>query len=751
MKIIFFVIVLFLPVKTFSLEINRGGVVEGVVIDRLTMQPLQGANIIIQGTSLGASTNEQGQYCIKDIPPGVYLVKVTMIGYEKIIKTDVRILVNRVTTVNCELKSMTVELSKGAEIFGGYFAKDPEKTVSTMKLSPEEIKSSPGSAEDVFRIIHNFPGVTTANMANSNLIVRGGAPDENLVYLDNVEIFSPLHFGKIEGSAGNISIINPSLLESAEFSSGGFPSAYGGKLSSLFELKMKEGNKTRMNSDFNMNMAGFGYSADGPITDKSTLVISARRGIFDIITKMMGKAMMPRYWDAAGKITSELSSRNKISIIGFYYKDDLEKNEKQPDSHSAEARKFDYLKLDVYGSALGMNWKYMFSDNGYSISTAAVTTNGFITNGGDNSSRLLKKEDIKEQEFSLKNETILKINNVFEIKGGAFVKSVSPVYNSWLATETSMTGHVFQTETVNYKPNISFKGGGFLQTTARCFPKFVFTVGVRDDYFDLTKENIVNPRFSVSYELHPKITLNAAYAKLSQDPAAYQMYIAPENRALKSSRADQYIIGINNLISDDVQLTIEAYFKGLKKTFTVSDTSKLITNNGSGSIAGFEFFLQKKMSDALVGSLSYSYSVSKRRDSRSTPEYSFNYDRTHNINLVCSYKISEVWQAGFKLAYSSGTPYTPVTGITMLNNSYVAVAGERNSSRLPAYQQLDIRFDRKFYFSNWTLNVYIDIWNAYNHKNVVDYSQRVDASGKISKYPIYDFGILPILGMSAQF
>ena len=157
------------------------------------------------------------------------------------------------------------------------------------------------------------------------------------------------------------------------------------------------------------------------------------------------------------------------------------------------------------------------------------------------------------------------------------------------------------------------------------------------------------------------------------------------------------------------------------------------------------------MSDKLVGSFAYTYSISKRQDADSLAEYYFEFDRAHNFTLVGGYKISDKWQIGMKFQYSSGSPYTPIIDGVQRAGEWYLVEGEINSERYPDYHKLDIRIDRRFHFKNWTLTTYLDVWNAYYRDNVLAYRYEIDDNGIITKEATYDFPIFPILGFSAQF
>ena len=193
------------------------------------------------------------------------------------------------------------------------------------------------------------------------------------------------------------------------------------------------------------------------------------------------------------------------------------------------------------------------------------------------------------------------------------------------------------------------------------------------------------------------------------------------------------------------------YHKELANVIVGSDTSNVLTNNGSGYAEGVEFSIQKKLTDGIVGSASYTYSISQRRDAGTLSLYDFEYDRPHIFNFLMGMELGHGWQLGAKFQYASGNPYTPVVGVAKKGGVYYVVDGAVNSARYPDYHKLDFRVDKKFYFDTWNLTVYLDLWNVYNRSNVLAYSYKVDASGAISTSTRLDFGILPIVGITAQF
>ena len=727
---------------------STSGTISGELRDGATQQPLQYANIIIEGTSLGAVTNDLGYYRIQNVAAGTYSIKAMMIGYQSAVRSDVVVMPKRNTAVNLELIQSAIEM-KSVSVSADYFQKPTENSVSFKSLLPEEIRRSPGSAEDIFRVMQSLPGVATAGGKSAQLIVRGGSPDENLTLLDNVEIYNPIHFARTGESMGIISIINPSLLKEVDFMTGGFPAKYGDKMSSVFEMKMKDGNKELMNTDLNVNLGGFGAMIDGPVSEKGSVVFSARRGFFDLLTSLLNKPAAPRYYDAVGKLTYDLDAKNRISIVGFYYLDQISREGTV--QGSGENKKYNYLTRDDYGSAFGVNWRWLTSSNMFMLTTASYTSNGWNSLQGTESDRELKGDDIQENEFSLKSELNYQASHSLDFKIGGMIKLIDSRHRTWTPQDTTRSGQLIAATSISYNPSVTQKPSIFFQTTYQPVPVLSFTAGFRYDYFAFNKEGNTSPRISASLHLTDKLSLNAAVGSFYQTPASYQIALDPANQLLKSSKADHYILGVEQRLSDDSKVSVEVYHKELKNVIVGSDTSSILTNNGSGYADGIEFFLQKKLTDGMVGSASYTYSISKRKDTSAQAYYNFEYDRPHIFNLIIGLELGNGWQIGAKFQYASGNPYTPVVGTIKKAGTYFVVDGVVNSARYPEYHKLDLRVDKKFYFTNWNLTFYLDLWNVYNRSNILAYTYKVDQSGIITTNSRLDFGILPIAGVTAQF
>jgi outer membrane receptor protein involved in Fe transport len=749
LKYSFFYIVIITLNLVSSLQAQQQfGSISGELRDASTQQPLPMVNVVIVGTSLGNASNENGYYHIKQIPPGIYQVKASMIGYEATVISEVYIAPQRNKSVNIQLRPTGVEV-EGVSVRGDYYLRPLENAGSFRSLESEEIRRSPGSGEDVFRVIQSMPGVASASGKSAQLIVRGGSPDENLTLLDNIEIYNPIHFARSGASVGVISIVNPSLLKQVDFMTGGFPAKYGDKMSSVFELSLQDGNREMLNTDLNLNIAGFGIMLDGPITENGSGILSVRRGFFDIITSIMNKPVAPEYYDAVGKMNYDLNSKNRLSLVGFYY---LDKVKREGITEMALGNnKYDYVTRDDFGSAFGINWRSLISDHAILLTTFSITNNGWKTHQGFSYNPSLRTEDVTEQERLIKSELTVQLISKIELKTGFAIKSNLAEDDKTVSDDTTQTGIIIPGFSRNFTLDHAWKYSGFIQSSVHPLSSLTMSAGLRYDNYEFTGESVLSPRLSAQYACTERTSINASYGIFYQTPMSYMLAQDPANRQLRSSRSVHYIVGLEHRLTDETRATLEYYYKELSDVITGSDSSRVLTNTGSGYAEGIELAVQKKFTEGIVGSFSYSYSTSMRRDVPTAPLYAFEFDRPHIINVIGGYELGNGWILGAKFNFATGSPYTPPVGVISKHGKFYVVNGEINSTRYPDIHRLDLRIDKRFTFSSWTLTAYLDLWNVYAKKNIISYSFSVDDNQNIVRTEQLDFGLVPLIGLTAQF
>ncbi|MBI4810382.1 MAG: carboxypeptidase regulatory-like domain-containing protein, partial [Ignavibacteriales bacterium] len=321
----YFILFIFFFTCTSFNQPHKGDIT-GRVTDSRTQEPIPSVNIIIQEKpEIGTSTDINGNFKLRGLDVGTYSLKVSAIGYAPQVITNLVVTTGRATPIAVKLTETVVEV-EGATTSVNYFTRAQEMSpVSANIIDRSEVLRSPGGIQDVQRVAQNFPGVASSTDNINELIVRGGAPFENLTIMDNMEIPSINHYSNQFNSAGPINMVNADMIEDVQFSTGGFPAQYGDKTSSVMSLKVREGNRDiGFTSKTVMNMAGIGTLIEGGFADGNvSYILSARNSLLEIIDKTFGLSKLsltaiPKYWDVQSKITYDISSSDKLSFNFIY-------------------------------------------------------------------------------------------------------------------------------------------------------------------------------------------------------------------------------------------------------------------------------------------------------------------------------------------------------------------------------------------------------------------------------------------------
>ena len=309
---ILILLVFILSIASYAQEYNIK--IYGKVIDKLTQQPLPGANILVINTNNGASTDVNGKFEIDKLSPGEYQLRASIIGYRSITKVDVMVMSGYTAEVIFELEEEVIEL-EDIVVKSDYFETSRLDVVSTRGFNNEEIRRSPGGFEDVIRALSVFPGVAQADAGRNDLIVRGGAPSENLYLIDGYKVQNINHFGSQVAAGGPLSYINLDFVSGTTFSTGGFSVINGDKLSSTLSIDLRSGRKDRLGGKATISASQFGLNVEGPISNSSQFIFSVRRSYLDFIFKAADFSFVPEYWDIMGKADFEIDESNSLSIL----------------------------------------------------------------------------------------------------------------------------------------------------------------------------------------------------------------------------------------------------------------------------------------------------------------------------------------------------------------------------------------------------------------------------------------------------
>ncbi len=756
-----FGLILFVVISaSFARAQNETGSVYGKVIDAVSNQPLIGVNLILEGTNLGAATDLEGHYEIRNVPVNTYRIKASIIGYASKIKTDIVVRTSKPASVDFSLTEEAVKL-QDITVKSGYFSKSPTEVISTRSFGYEEIRRAPGGFEDVIRALSVLPGVAQADPGRNDLVVRGGAPSENLYIVDGIEIPNINHFGTQGAAGGPLSYINLDYVKETTFSTGGFSAEYGDKLSSVLKIDLRNGREDRVGGKATISASQFGLNLEGPLGKNNNFIFSARRSYLDFIFKAAGFGFVPEYYDVITKADFKLDNSNSISYLFVGAFDKVKYFNETEDQRYDNSR---ILGSDQTQYVTGLSYQHLI-DNGFLNITLSRTFVDYNTLQRDSLLNPVFKSISREQENSLKGDLVYKLSPSTEITAGLMGKLIKFDADVLLPGFVTSFGDTLPINSLNDE-DVYYKGSGYVNLNHLFFERLKTNIGLRTDYFSpLEKKVYISPRVSASYRLSDLTSLNAAAGIYYQSPSYIWLAVGPNKSTLKDIRADHLVLGIDHLVREDAIVKLEAFYKWYKDYPTSLVRPYLIlantgagfagsednfssfgleplTDKGKGFSRGIELSAQKKLSDIpFYGIMSLTYS-----ESRFTPLDGITrpgvYDQKWILNLSGGYKFNEKWEASMKFRFASGSPYTPFEpGGTQLVSRYLSMYYEPLHS-------LDVRVDRRWYFSSLTLITYVDIQNIYNNKrsNSIRWNPRTQMAERGGS-----IGILPSIGISLEF
>lgn len=735
------------------------GKISGCASDVMSEQPLAGVTIQVLGTSLGVVTDTNGDYVINNIPVGIHQVKSSAIGYESILKTDIIVTTGRPAIVNFLLKEFAIQL-EGVTITSDYFQKDPHQNNSVANFGYEEIRRAPGGFEDVIRALSILPGVAQADAGRNDLIVRGGAPSENLYIVDGFMVPNINHFGSQGATGGPLSYINLDFVNETSFSTGGFSAMYGDKLSSVLTIDLRDGRKDRLGGKATIAATQFGLNVEGPVTDKSTFLFSARRSYLDFIFKAAGFGFVPEYYDLLSKYNYKIDNSNSISYLFVGAFDNVRYFNDTPDQRFKNSR---VLGSDQTQYLTGIHFRHLQSHGFFDISLSRNYVD-YNTSQRDSLLNPIFLDKSSEAENILDGNFVFKLSPESEINFGGFVKLIKFNANVLLPEFISSFGDTLEISSLVNK-TYYYKYGFYSQYSDLFASRIKINLGLRLDYFNAIETKLsLDPRFSISYQFNENTSLNFSTGIYHQTPSYIWLAANQQNKKLKSIRADHFILGLEHRLQKDILLRVEGFYKyykdypasTLRKYLILANTGAgfagaddnfasfgfdPLVNGGKGDVHGIEFLIQKKSSEIpLYGILSATYSKSHFTALNGIRNIG-SYDQTWILNLSGGYIFDEMWEFSARFRFATGKPYTPFD-----NNGKQNIANY-NSLRVDPNHSLDIRLDRRWNFTDWFLITYIDIQNIYNHKNVgfVRWNARTKTVDKEAS-----IGILPSIGISAE-
>jgi hypothetical protein len=757
-----------LPAQTQVQESVASGLLTGIVVNQNTQSPVVGASVAIMTTKLGANTATSGKFTVKNIPAGIYNIRISAVGYEPVIKSNIMISAGKPTTITIELLEKTVEL-QATDIEASYFQKNTETITSTQLLNSEDVRRAPGVQEDVVRAVALLPGVGVTQAGRNDLVVRGGAPFENLFVVDNIEVPNINHFGSQGSTGGPLSLINIDFVREVSFSAGGFGARYGDRVSSLTNITLRNGNEERFGGQLNLSATGFGVIGEGPIGNSGSYLVSVRRSYLDFIFKAAGFSFIPEYWDIQTKVNFNLDNNNSLSFLTIGALDGISFNNETADKRFDNSR-INGSNQDQYFS--GLTWKHLMPKGFFNV-TLGRTFTTFDTRQRDSNLVEIFKNVSTEGETSLRADFFFQLSPSTELSFGNTAK-----FASLLEYSLTVPGYLRLDNNRVPQPlsiDSSFtalRNGTFATIATSITDNLKLTGGVRLDYYNFMKNNLyLSPRLSLNYAVSSVTAINFSAGRFYQSPSFIWLLGDKTNADnLSAIRADQIILGYERVLDADLKFQIEGYYKwyGGYPTRMFRPQAVLspsgfdditndipfglepLTSDGSGFARGIEIFLQKKLGDIpLYGLISFTLNQT-RFTALDGIERAGSFDSRIIFNASAGYRFNQQWEVSGKFRLATGNPTTPyISDSTSPNFGKLDFANFNAGERLALFHSLDVRVDKRWMFSGVQLVTYIDIQNIYSRKN--ENGVRWEPREKRAVVQKSGIGILPSIGVNVEF
>ncbi|MBK7215116.1 MAG: TonB-dependent receptor [Bacteroidales bacterium] len=746
-------ILLFLSMIIVTQAFSQSGILKGRVFNIKNNEPLPFTNIVITGTTIGSVSDLDGNFLFTGLKPGYVKLTATSVGFENVTTEEILVTNAKTVFLDIPMKEKAIQLEK-VEVKASLFKRVEESPVSLKSIGISEIEKSPGSNRDISKVIQSLPGVASSVSFRNDIIVRGGGPSENRFLLDGIEIPNLNHFATQGASGGPVRIINTDFLREVDFYSGAFPASRGNSLSSVLDMKLIDGNPDKVVYRATLGASEAAFSANGPIDKKTSFLFSVRRSYLQFLFGAIGLPFLPTFNDYQVKVKTKFNQKNELTFLSIGALDKMKLNMDIKNPTDDQQYILDYLPVNnQWNYAIGTVYRH-YRKNSYG--TLAVSRNmlyneafKYENNLDTDPSKLNLRYTSEEIENKFRYEDILRTNG-YKITwggGGEYDRYTNNTFQRVFIPSASDT-----ITSVKFDSALDFFRWNLFGQVSKGFVDELLTLsfGFRTDAntYSSSMSNPLeqfSPRFSAAYQITEKLTLNFNTGRYYQLPS-YTMLgyrssdgeLLNKTNGIKYIRADHLVAGIDYRRNATSKFTIEAFYKWYAHyPFSIKDSVSLaskpadfgvygseeVISDVRGRAYGAEVYYKEKLMGRYDITVSYTLVRSLAED-KAGSLIATAWDNRHILNITAFAGLKKNWDIGLKWRFVGGAPYTPYD---IERSSYIqawSVQGQGyfdysnyNSERLKSFQQLDIRVDKEYYFKKWSLNVYLDIQNAYNFKS----------------------------------
>ncbi len=764
----------------------------GTITDQSNGETQFGASVFLKGTTIGVITNEYGFYSIT-APEGPYVLNVSYLGYAEI---NENITLDRDQKLDYELSEASTKLEEVTVT-----TEEPERALlrkpemSVAKLNIATVKQMPVvlGEVDILKSLQMLPGITSNGEGTGGFHVRGGAGDQNLVLLDEAIIYNTSHM------FGFFSVFNADAIKDVKLYKGGIPARFGGRVSSVLDVRQKDGNSKRFAATGGIGIISSRLALEGPLfKEKGSFLIAGRRSYADLLLKAAGEENNVSFYDLNLKVNYKLNDKNRLFLSGYFGRDAFEIG----DSFSSS-----------YGNSTGnLRWNHIFNDKLFSNLSAIVSKYDY-----DLGITVAEFDWVSSiSNYNLKYDLKYYFSDTFKLDFGA-----SGIYYKFDPGTIKPTTDTSPVNAMELDQKKAFESGLYVNAEHKLTDKLTAQYGVRYSAFsrlggqamvDYANDQPVvynsllgiyergteigetnyekgdaiasfgnfEPRVSLAYTLNDVSSVKAGFSRvaqyihlLSNTSSATPLDVwTPSGKYVAPQLSNQYAFGYFRNFKDKLySMEVEAYYKNTDNRIDYIDGSDLIGQNtieteilnGESRAYGLEFLLRKN-EGKFTGWFAYTLSKSEQR----TPGdgagglginngawYNTPYDRTHDFSVSGAYQLNDKWSFGTNLVFQTGRPVTYPNGQYQYEGLSIASYADRNSDRLPAYHRLDVSINYKpnrkpnnRLKGEWVLGIY----NAYNRKNAasISFGQNVETGANEATRTAI-FGIVPSLTYNFKF
>lgn len=719
--------------------------IKGTVIDKASRQPLEFINVLVLGLGRGGVTDAEGHFNIGEVPPGIYRLQASAVGYKTIL-TPEYIVSTKDLTIQIETEENLTEL-EGVTVTASPFRRDPESPVGLRVIGLQEIEKSPGANRDISRIVQSYPGVAFSPAGYRNdLIVRGGSPSENRFYLDGVEIPNINHFSTQGASGGPVGIINADLIREVNFYTGAFPTDRGNAMSSVLDFKLRDGDMERNSLKATLGASEVSLASNGHIGKKTSYLVSVRQSYLQFLFDMLGLPFLPTFTDAQFKLKTRFNANNELTILGLGGIDNMKLNTKL-DGEKAEYILSYLPKIQQETFTLGAVYRHYAGIHVQSV----VVSHSYLNN---RNTKYLNNDESSTDNLSLKlrsveQETKFRIENTSTFGNWKINFGANLDYSQYTNT-TFQRVYIDEGRTFDYHTYLGMWRWGIFGTInyATTDERFTASLGVRTDANNFSSGmkgmgDQLSPRLSLSYRLTDGLYLSGNAGLYYQLPPYTGLGFKDNNGAwvnkyLRYMSVSQESLGLSWHPGNTFELSAEGFYKQYDKIpFSIADGIPLackgndygvigneaLSSTAQGRAYGIEILMKWLIAKKLNLASSFTLFKSEYRNNKQSEYIASAWDNRYIFNMSGTYNFPHNWSLGMKISCIGGAPYTPydveksslVTAWNAQGRPYYDYT-KYNTGRLPTFSQLDVRVDKTFYLKRCMLGFYIDLQNVTNSK-----------------------------------